>query len=34
MEVVGNSPAELAEIIRKETPQRASLIKTSGVRLQ
>jgi tripartite-type tricarboxylate transporter receptor subunit TctC len=34
MEVVGNSPAELAEIIRKETPQRASLIKTSGVKLQ
>jgi tripartite-type tricarboxylate transporter receptor subunit TctC len=34
MEIVGNSPAELAAIIRTQTPQRASLIKASGVKLQ
>jgi tripartite-type tricarboxylate transporter receptor subunit TctC len=34
MEIVGSSPTELAALIRTQTPQRASLIKASGVKMQ
>ncbi len=34
MEIVGNSPAELAAVIRTQMPQRAKLIKASGAKLQ
>jgi len=34
MEVVGSSPAELAALIQKQTPQRAILIKASGAKMQ
>ena len=34
MEVVGSSPAELAALIQKQTPQRAQLIKESGAKMQ
>jgi len=34
MEIVGNSPAELANIIKKQTPERAQLIKAAGVKMQ
>jgi tripartite-type tricarboxylate transporter receptor subunit TctC len=34
MEIVGSSPAELAVLIRTQTPQRASLIKASGAKMQ
>lgn len=34
MEVVGSSPAELAALIQTQTPQRATLIKASGAKMQ
>ena len=34
MEIVGNAPAELAALIRTQTPQRARLIQASGAKLQ
>lgn len=34
MEIVGNAPAELAALIRTQTPQRAKLIQASGAKLQ
>jgi tripartite-type tricarboxylate transporter receptor subunit TctC len=34
MEIVGSSPAELAALIQRQTPQRASLIKASGAKMQ
>lgn len=34
MEIVGNSPAELADLIKTQMPQRAQLIKASGAKLQ
>jgi len=34
MEIVGNSPAELAALIKTQTPQRAQLIKASGAKMQ
>ena len=34
MEIVGNSPAELAALIQRQTPQRATLIKASGAKMQ
>jgi tripartite-type tricarboxylate transporter receptor subunit TctC len=33
MEIIGNSPAELAAVIRTQTPQREKLIKAAGVKL-
>jgi tripartite-type tricarboxylate transporter receptor subunit TctC len=32
MEIIGNSPAELADLIKKQTPQRAELLKAAGVK--
>jgi tripartite-type tricarboxylate transporter receptor subunit TctC len=34
MEIVGNSPAELAAVIKTQMPQRAKLIKDAGVKIQ
>jgi tripartite-type tricarboxylate transporter receptor subunit TctC len=34
MEIIGNSPADLAAVIRTQTPQRAKLIKDAGLKLQ
>ena len=34
MEIVGNSPAELADVIKRHTPQRAQLIKAAGIEPQ
>jgi tripartite-type tricarboxylate transporter receptor subunit TctC len=34
MKVIGNSPAELADLIRRQTPERAQLIKAAGIKLQ
>jgi tripartite-type tricarboxylate transporter receptor subunit TctC len=34
MDVVGNSPAELAAVIKAQMPQRAKLIKDAGVKVQ
>jgi len=34
MEIVGGSPAELAALIKMQTPQRATLIKASGAKMQ
>jgi tripartite-type tricarboxylate transporter receptor subunit TctC len=34
MEIVGSSPAELAALIKQQTPQRAQLIKASGAKMK
>jgi tripartite-type tricarboxylate transporter receptor subunit TctC len=34
MEIVGSSPVELAALIQRQTPQRATLIKASGAKMQ
>jgi hypothetical protein len=34
MEIVGNSPAELAALIKRQTPQRETLIKAAGIKPQ
>ena len=33
LEPVGNTPAEFAELIRKETPEWAKVIKDAGIKL-
>jgi len=34
MEIVGNSPAELAALVKKQMPERAQLIKAAGIKPQ
>jgi tripartite-type tricarboxylate transporter receptor subunit TctC len=32
LDLIGNSPAEFAEVIRAETPQWATVIRSAGIR--